>query len=111
MIHRFIGGTLLSLALVTLTSAAIAQAPYYAGKTITIVAGTKAGDVYDMYARHFAQHMPKHIPGNPNIIVQNMPGASSMIAASGKPTLPKSKPRAISSTKSPAFQEPPASPT
>jgi tripartite-type tricarboxylate transporter receptor subunit TctC len=58
-----------------------AQTPYYAGKTITIVAGTKAGDVYDMYARHFAQHMPKYIPGNPNIIVQNMPGAGSMIAA------------------------------
>jgi tripartite-type tricarboxylate transporter receptor subunit TctC len=57
------------------------QTPYYAGKTITIVAGTKAGDVYDLYARHIAQFMPKYIPGNPNIIVQNMPGASSMIAA------------------------------
>ena len=111
MIHAFIGRTLLSLALVSLTSEVMAQAPYYAGKTITIVAGTKAGDVYDMYARHFAQHMPKHIPGNPNIIVQNMPGASSMIAASGKPTLPKSKPRAISSTKSPAFRGPRESPT
>lgn len=63
------------------TSASIAQQPYYAGKTITIVAGTKAGDVYDLYARMFAQHMPKYIPGNPNIIVQNMAGAASMIAA------------------------------
>ena len=59
----------------------MAQTPYYAGKTITIVAGTKAGDVYDLYARHFAQYMPKYIPGNPNIIVQNMAGAGSMIAA------------------------------
>jgi tripartite-type tricarboxylate transporter receptor subunit TctC len=59
----------------------MAQKTYYAGKTITIVAGTKAGDVYDLYARMFAQHMPKYIPGNPNIIVQNMPGAASMIAA------------------------------
>jgi tripartite-type tricarboxylate transporter receptor subunit TctC len=58
-----------------------AQSSYYAGKTITIVAGTKAGDVYDLYARHFAQFMPKYIPGNPNIIVQNMAGAGSMIAA------------------------------
>jgi tripartite-type tricarboxylate transporter receptor subunit TctC len=58
-----------------------AAAPYYQGKTITIVAGTKAGDVYDLYARMFAQYMPKYIPGNPNIIVQNMPGAGSMIAA------------------------------
>ena len=63
------------------SSAAFAQTPYYAGKTITIVAGTKAGDVYDLYARMFAQFMPKYIPGNPNIIVQNMAGAGSMIAA------------------------------
>jgi tripartite-type tricarboxylate transporter receptor subunit TctC len=62
-------------------SVAGAQTPYYAGKTITIVAGTKAGDVYDLYARMFAQFMPRYIPGNPNIIVQNMAGAGSMIAA------------------------------
>lgn len=63
------------------SSTATAQTPYYAGKTITIVAGTKAGDVYDLYARMFAQFMPKYIPGHPNMIVQNMPGAGSMIAA------------------------------
>jgi tripartite-type tricarboxylate transporter receptor subunit TctC len=70
-----------TLVLVLWSSAGLAQTPYYAGKTITIVAGTKAGDVYDLYARMFAQHMPKYIPGNPNIIVQNMAGAASMIAA------------------------------
>jgi tripartite-type tricarboxylate transporter receptor subunit TctC len=70
-----------TLILVLLSSTAFAQTPYYAGKTITIVAGTKAGDVYDLYARMFAQYMPKYIPGNPNIIVQNMAGAGSMIAA------------------------------
>jgi len=69
------------LAVVLSSTAGFAQTPYYAGKTITIVAGTKAGDVYDLYARHFAQYLPKHIPGNPNIIVQNMAGAGSMIAA------------------------------
>jgi tripartite-type tricarboxylate transporter receptor subunit TctC len=58
-----------------------AQAPFYQGKTITIIAGTKPGDVYDLYARLLAQHMPQHIPGNPNIIVQNMAGAASLIAA------------------------------
>lgn len=62
-------------------AAAPAETPFYAGKTITIIAGTKAGDVYDSYARLFAEHLPKHIPGKPNIIVQNMPGAGSMIAA------------------------------
>jgi len=58
-----------------------AQTDFYKGKTITIIAGTKAGDVYDLYARWFAQYMPKYIAGNPNIIVQNMAGAGSMIAA------------------------------
>ncbi len=58
-----------------------AESDFYKGKTITIVAGTKAGDVYDLYARMFAQYMPKYIPGHPNIIVQNMAGAGSMIAA------------------------------
>jgi tripartite-type tricarboxylate transporter receptor subunit TctC len=58
-----------------------AQAPFYEGKTIRIVVGLPAGDVYDLYARMLAEHMGKHIPGNPNIIVQNMAGASSMITA------------------------------
>lgn len=58
-----------------------AQAPFYQGKTINIVVGNPAGNVYDFYARVLAQFMPKYIPGSPNIIVQNMPGAGSMIAA------------------------------
>lgn len=58
-----------------------AQTPFYKGKTITIIAGTGAGNVYDLYARLFARHMGKYIPGNPDIIVQNMAGAASMIAA------------------------------
>lgn len=58
-----------------------AQTPFYQGKTISIVVGTKAGDVYDLYARLMAEFLPKYIPGSPNIIVQNMPGAASLIAA------------------------------
>lgn len=58
-----------------------AQPPFYQGKTISIIVGNKAGDVYDLYARLLGQHMPKNIPGNPNIIAQNMPGAASLIAA------------------------------
>ncbi|MEX0805134.1 MAG: tripartite tricarboxylate transporter substrate-binding protein [Candidatus Binatia bacterium] len=81
MIHRFICATCISLALGLWASAAIAQTPYYVGKTITLIAGTKAGDVYDLYARLFAEYLPKYIPGKPNIIVQNMAGAGSMIAA------------------------------
>ncbi|MBI2365947.1 MAG: hypothetical protein HYV01_13225 [Deltaproteobacteria bacterium] len=58
-----------------------AQTPYYQGKTMTIVVGTVAGDVYDLYARAIALTLGKYLPGNPNIIVQNMPGAGHMIAA------------------------------
>jgi tripartite-type tricarboxylate transporter receptor subunit TctC len=58
-----------------------AQAPYYQGKTVTIVVGTLSGDLYDLYARAIALYMGRYIPGNPNIIVQNMPGAGHMIAA------------------------------
>jgi tripartite-type tricarboxylate transporter receptor subunit TctC len=58
-----------------------AQTPFYQGKTITIIVGTKAGDVYDLYPRLVGQHWTKHIPGNPNIIIQNVPGAASLIAA------------------------------
>ena len=60
---------------------AFAQAPFYQGKTISIIVGTKAGDVYDLYPRLIAEYMMKHIPGNPNIIIQNVPGAASLIAA------------------------------
>ena len=81
MFQRLIRVAWITLVLGLWTSPSIAQTPYYGGKTITIIAGTKAGDVYDTYARLFAQHMPQFIPGNPNIIVQNMPGAGSMIAA------------------------------
>lgn len=61
--------------------AAEAQAPFYRGKTVSIIVGTKPGDAFDLYARLLAQHMPKYIPGSPTIIVQNMPGAASLIAA------------------------------
>jgi tripartite-type tricarboxylate transporter receptor subunit TctC len=57
------------------------QTPNFQGKTVTIVVGTVAGDLYDLYARAIALFMGKYLPGNPNIIVQNMPGAGHMIAA------------------------------
>ncbi|MET0502504.1 MAG: tripartite tricarboxylate transporter substrate-binding protein [Candidatus Binatia bacterium] len=64
-----------------LGASAQAQTPFYQGKTISIVVGTKAGDVYDLYPRLLAEFMPKYIPGSPNIIIQNVPGAASLIAA------------------------------
>ena len=78
MIKAIVCATLLFLALPSLGRA---QTPYYQGKTVTIIVGTGAGDLYDLYARSIALFMGKYLPGNPNIIVQNMPGAGHMIAA------------------------------
>ena len=67
--------------LIGAVSQAQAQTPYYQGKTITIITGSQAGDLFDIYARMIALHMGKHIPGNPNMLVQNMPGAGHIVAA------------------------------
>ena len=61
-----------------LAQPAPAQDGFYRGKTVTIVVGYSAGGGYDQYARLVARHLGRHIPGQPNVIVQNMPGAASM---------------------------------
>lgn len=58
----------------------LAQAPYYQGKSIRVVVGFTTGGFYDRWARLLSRHMPKHLPGNPEMVVQNMPGAGSVIA-------------------------------
>jgi tripartite-type tricarboxylate transporter receptor subunit TctC len=55
-------------------------AQFYKGRQITVIVGSSAGGGYDIYARLLARHMPKYIPGNPSIIVSNMPGAGSNAA-------------------------------
>ena len=54
---------------------------FYRGKTIRVIVGFAAGGGFDQYARTIARHMPKHIPGNPSMIVDNMTGAGSRLAA------------------------------
>ena len=54
--------------------------PFYKGKTIRIIVGSTPGGFYDRWARLFARYMAKYIPGQPEIIAQNMPGAGSVIA-------------------------------
>lgn len=61
--------------------AAPAQEPFYKGKTLRIVVATSAGGRYDTYTRTIAHHLSKHIPGNPNILVENMAGAGHRIGA------------------------------
>jgi tripartite-type tricarboxylate transporter receptor subunit TctC len=53
---------------------------FYQGKTIRIVNYSKPGDSYDAWARLLSRHMPRYIPGNPAIIVENLPGAGGLIA-------------------------------
>src|SRR5437660_23036 len=55
---------------------------FYRGKSITMLVGGGAGGGYDTYARVFARHLSRHIPGQPNIIVKNMPAAAGLAAAS-----------------------------
>lgn len=54
---------------------------FYKGKNVKIIVGFAAGGGYDVYARLISRHLGKHIPGNPNIIVENMEGAGSLLAA------------------------------
>ncbi len=74
--------TAFAAVIVTVAAArADSVADFYAGKDLTIVVGFGAGGGYDVTTRLFATHFGKHVPGNPNVIVQNMPGAGSMKAA------------------------------
>jgi len=57
-----------------------AQAPF-AGRTVTLVVGFPPGGGYDRLARTVARHLPKYLPGNPTVVVQNLPGAGSLMAA------------------------------
>jgi tripartite-type tricarboxylate transporter receptor subunit TctC len=64
-----------------LTPSVHAQSDFYKSKQIRIVVGASAGAASDLYARVVAHHLPKQIPGKPDIIVQNMPGGGSITAA------------------------------
>ena len=76
--------TILALALFSFLAWAShlqAQAPFYQDKTIKIIVGSSTGGGYDLWARALAPYLGKHIPGSPAVIVQNMPGAGSVVAA------------------------------
>jgi tripartite-type tricarboxylate transporter receptor subunit TctC len=79
---RSLCGILVALALVVsfpASRSALAQDDgFYKGKTVTLVVGYSVGGGYDQYARALARHLGRHIPGNPNVLVQNMPGAASL---------------------------------
>src|SRR5512134_2035826 len=68
------------VALATIGQAAAEPADYYAGKTLRVIVGLAAGGTVDTFARTFSGYLRKHIPGNPTIIIQNMPGAGGKTA-------------------------------
>jgi tripartite-type tricarboxylate transporter receptor subunit TctC len=75
---------LLGCAALLLTGQPLVQAqqePFYHGKTIKVVVGFTSGGFYDRWSRLLARFVPKYLPGAPEMIVQNMPGAGGLIAA------------------------------
>ena len=80
---RKLGAALAGFAIAAFSGAAHAQdaAAFYTGKTINIMVGFGPGGGYDLYARLLARYYGPHIPGKPNVIVQNMPGAGGVNAA------------------------------
>ena len=79
---RLMTGLLLGLAAMTLSVAAQAQgvADFFRGKSIALIIPNAPGGSFDLYGRLVARHLGKHIPGQPTLVPQNMPGASGMIA-------------------------------
>jgi tripartite-type tricarboxylate transporter receptor subunit TctC len=75
-----------ALSVLVATAASLVIAPasasdFYAGKSIELIIGAAPGGGYDVYARTFARHFGRHVPGNPTIVPKNMPGAGSARAA------------------------------
>src|SRR5882757_2631045 len=68
-------------AMAGLVTSAASAADYFAGKSIDLLIGAPPAGGYDIYARTLARHYGQYIPGKPNIIAKNMPGAASARAA------------------------------
>jgi tripartite-type tricarboxylate transporter receptor subunit TctC len=81
-LHKMILAAIVVVA-VSVTTAARANsvAEFYKGRTVSVIIGYSAGTGYDIYARLLARFIGRHIPGNPTVIAQNMPGAGSLKAA------------------------------
>jgi tripartite-type tricarboxylate transporter receptor subunit TctC len=77
---------------------------FYKGRTLTLIAGYSSGGGFDLYARVMANHLGKHIPGHPRIIVQNMPGAGSLRAANHLYNVAPKDGSVISLTRAPVLE-------
>jgi tripartite-type tricarboxylate transporter receptor subunit TctC len=81
VISAAICGFLIAAFCGSLISPAFGQEKFFEGKTIRIIVGFAAGGGFDIYSRAIARHMGRHISGNPSVIVENMTGAGSLLAA------------------------------
>ena len=77
---RRLAPILLALAAFAAPASAQTAAEFYKGKQIKFVVGTAAGQDYDLWARLIGRHITRHLPGNPTLIVENMPGAGHIVA-------------------------------
>jgi tripartite-type tricarboxylate transporter receptor subunit TctC len=82
MMKHFLYATVALGSVIGMSLPATAQSPaeFYKGKTVSVVIGFSPGGGYDTYGRLLARHIGNHIPGKPNVIVQNLPGAGSLNA-------------------------------
>ncbi|MCK9363405.1 MAG: tripartite tricarboxylate transporter substrate-binding protein [Syntrophales bacterium] len=78
---RFFCALAVLLSITLIPQMGFSAAPFYEGKTITIMVGYSAGGGFDNVARIISRHMPKYIPGKPAIIVENVTGAGGLICA------------------------------
>lgn len=74
-------GSIVGIALATTLASAANHEMFYKGKTVRLIVGTPAGGGFDTYSRALARHMANHIPGAPTIVVENMSGAGTLVAA------------------------------
>lgn len=80
-ISSILSASVLGMVLAFSAQSVVAQENFYEGKTLTVVIRSTPGGGYDEYGRLIAQHIGKHIPGNPTVIAVNRPGAGGMVAA------------------------------
>jgi tripartite-type tricarboxylate transporter receptor subunit TctC len=80
MIRRWVAAALTMAPLLVPQARADAVADFYKGKQISLIVGYRSGGSYDIYAQLLARHIGRYVPGHPNVVVQNMPGAGSLRA-------------------------------
>jgi tripartite-type tricarboxylate transporter receptor subunit TctC len=83
-LKRKVFGAFAAIAALASGSARVMADPlsdFYKTRNVTISVGSAAGSGFTLYARLIARHMPKYIPGSPNMVVENLPGAGGCVSS------------------------------